>query len=172
MIFLDADGVFVDLHGPLLKIHGFDMSKWIPGEYQIERVYDCTAAALWTHPDVLHPDFWAELPKTPWADELMKVVLNKTDDVCFLTKPVRDHNCSSGKARWFKKHYPKIDFLIGSTKKYCASPGKYLIDDFDYNVEEFTRHGGLGILFPRIWNKLHTVTDPIRHVERMLNAAA
>jgi 5'(3')-deoxyribonucleotidase len=170
-LLLDADGVFVDLHPVLAKIHDFKMEAWKPGEYNIEVAFPhITANDLWEHPEVKDAEFWAELPRTPWADELMAYLLTKFDagSIFFLTMPVRDPNCAAGKMKWFQKYYPKFKFLIGTSKNFCAGPGRYLIDDSDKNIIEFNQHGGAGILFPRIWNSLHEVKDPVKYVkERM-----
>jgi len=167
MMLLDADGVFVDLHPVLAKVHGFRMEDWVPGEYNIEKSFPSLSPSdLWEHHEVRHPDFWADLPRTPWADRLMEVILAKfpVSHICFLTMPVLDPQCAAGKMRWFKKHYPKFKFLIGTSKKFCAGPGKYLIDDSDKNIDEFNAHGGKGILFPRVWNTLHAVEFPVQHI--------
>jgi 5'(3')-deoxyribonucleotidase len=171
MILLDADGVFADLHKPLMEIFNFKMENWPAGEYAIEKVTGLTARQLWQHPKVLHPDFWANLPKTPWADELMELILTKysKDEICFLTKPVMDPNCASGKMRWFKKHYSRFKFLIGTSKKFCAGPNRILLDDSEENVDEFTAHGGLGVLFPRIWNREHHIKDPMTKMRQVFS---
>lgn len=175
-VLVDADGVVADLHPELARIHSFKMEDWVPGCYDIEKSFPhITTTALWEHPAVKHPDFWADIPKTPWADELMDFLLTRVtrEDICFLTMPVLDPNCAAGKMRWFKKHYPKHKFLIGTSKKFCAGPGKYLIDDSEKNVDEFNAHGGKGILFPRIWNRDHVFFDnvdfsPIDRVKELL----
>ena len=168
MILLDNDGVMCDLHTPLMNIHRFKMQDWKPGVCSIEEVTGLTAKAVWNHPEVTHKDFWASLPKTPWADDLLALLRRRTSEICFLTKPVLDPGCAAGKMRWFKKHYPGVKFLIGTSKKFCAGPGKILIDDSEENVDEFNEYGGRGILFPRVWNKLHSIGDPLAYIADQL----
>lgn len=168
---LDADGVFVDLHPELAKVHNFKMEDWKPGCYDIEESFPhISTKELWEHPSIKHPEFWADLPRTPWADELMEFILSKfpKDQICFLTMPVLDPQCAAGKMKWFKRHYPSFKFLIGTSKKFCAGPGKWLLDDSDKNVTEFNKHGGKGILFPRVWNNLHMIKNPMVYIKEQI----
>lgn len=171
MFLLDVDGVVADPYRPLCKILGLDFEKWVPGEYWLEEAFGITNSEAWQHPSVRDPKFWSGAPKTPWADELVDLIVEKAGgkkNVCFLTKPTLEPSCASAKVAWLSKHYGDIHYLIGTSKKYCAGPGKTLVDDHDANVEEFTLHGGRGILFPRIWNSGHRIADPMAYLRSIL----
>jgi 5'(3')-deoxyribonucleotidase len=165
---MDLDGCVVDLHDPLLDVHGLKMEDWKLGEFWFEQAFGVSTEVMWGHPTVKHPDFWAELPKTPWADDLMALARSQ-GDVVFATAPLEDPNCFSGKKRWLDRHYPKVPFMIGTAKHFLAAPGRALIDDSDSGVAKFTKAGGRGILLPRIWNALHQFRhDPVGVVRRNL----
>lgn len=163
MILLDVDGVVADIHGPLLKHHGLRMEDWVPGEYWFEKAFGIPTEGVFKN---LPADFWSDAPKLPWADELVELCLS-ISDVCFLTKPT-DAECARDKVIWLRRHYPKVPYLIGPSKKFCAAPGRTLVDDCDANVDEFVHHGGRGVLFPRVWNRGHKVSDPFAHVRSVL----
>jgi hypothetical protein len=173
-VFCDVDGVVADIHRPLCRIHGWDYDKWPKGEYYIEKAFGVSAAQIWEHPEVVGPRFWADAPKTPWADALIErlVAIFGHQHVVFATQPVRDPGCAAGKVEWLARHYPKHRFFIGSPKRYLAGPGRLLIDDSEANERDFFEGGGIGVLFPRVWNRLHPFEGrPVGHVEAAIYAA-
>lgn len=175
MILLDLDGVFVDLHPEVLAVHGIDRARIDeiqPGNWNMYQSFGMkTDHEMWGHPTIQTREFWANLPKTPWADELMAVIDSffAKDEQCFLTKPLPSSPLSAAaKMDWLAKHYPDRQYLIGGGKKFCAAPNRFLLDDADHNISDFSKCGGHGILFPRRWNKLHFVKDPVNYVHSAL----
>lgn len=153
---IDLDGVLCDLHNPWIALNGSKWPEhWPPGEYNMEKVFGWTN--MWKKVD---EKFWAELPLTPWAHELMDIVESnfRQKDICLVTVgPIHEdysHIGASGKIQWIKKHFPQYfnQFLIGPARQFCADSTTILIDDYDGNIDKFRANGGVGILFPRIWN--------------------
>jgi hypothetical protein len=175
LVLADVDGVLADIHTPLCEIVGLDQAAWVPGEYWFEKAFGVSSSAVWEHPRIKDPAFWSEAPKTRWADALMAALLSVVpkDRICFLTKPVREQSCASAKVAWLQRHFPGIHYLVGTSKKFCAAPGNWLIDDFDENCAEFRAHGGEAILLPRIWNSGHARSpergaDPLAAIREVL----
>lgn len=155
-ILLDLDGVLVDLHPEVLRLHGhvFDEARVPAGEWLISKWVGLDEETVWKHPDLHSFDFWANLPKTPWFDELMAMVTAyfPVELQCILTKSATTAT-AGGKQAWIERHLPKHHYLIGGGKHFVASPNKILLDDADHNVDAFRAHGGQAILFPRRWNR-------------------
>lgn len=127
MIYVDMDGVLVDLVGGLgIK----------PEEY------DCFKA--WKHLDAR---FWAELQPTPEYNDLIRVA-----DV-IITKVVSKY-ARKGKEAWLKKWAPaKRKIFTESPKSYWCTQNDILIDDSDDEIRDWIRVGGVGLLVPRPWNR-------------------
>lgn len=171
MIFIDLDGVVADLHKVVWDLHGLDINQCIPGEWHAYKAYPgMTDEKMWGDQRMAPASFWADLPKTPWADELMDLVSHyfKPAEQCFLTKPLPNSASAAGKQAWIERHYPQHHYLIGGGKHFCASPQRVLLDDADHNCDAFVAHGGHAITFPRRWNSLHATADPLAHVANEL----
>ncbi|KKK96830.1 hypothetical protein LCGC14_2658820, partial [marine sediment metagenome] len=163
-IFLDVDEPLADFVGAANTFYGVSMpkeeiTKW---ELPYER-YGKTHNSFW---DGLNEDFWADMPKQPWCDELVDFLESQDDySVCLLTAPNRDN--ATGKQRWIRKNLPiyKDHYFIGPTKWHCAGPDSILIDDRGKNCEDFVAAGGRAIVFPAPWNHRRYCTDPIKEVK-------
>lgn len=172
-LFLDLDGVFVDLHPCVVGLHGLTFSEpeLLYNEWNMAKSYvGMTEERMWGHDELREAKFWANLPKTEWADRLMLTVRRyfAPDELCFLTKPLPGTGSAHGKQEWVERCYPGMRFLIGDGKAHCAGPGKFLLDDATHNINEFNAAGGRGILFPRQWNLGGYQTDPVRYVDKAL----
>jgi len=90
---------------------------------------------------------WTSLEKFPWADKLIDIVDTESrGDWIFLTKPMIDPWCYSGKAEWMMKHYRrylKRLTIIGEDKSLLVKDRKdVLIDDHPKNVKNWVDAGG------------------------------
>lgn len=169
--FLDMDGVVVDLMPNLSRAHGRIYSpETHPQEYDLEKVFGKSQHEIWNHPEVLGAEFWASLPKLPWADDVVNLLRREFGDgrVSFLSQCVRDPACASGKAQWIREHYPRIPYLLGTEKTLVAAPGFVLVDDYEKNEATWRKAGGTVILFPAPWNRFRGHPDPVGLVEREL----
>lgn len=158
-ILLDMDGVLSDFVGAASIAFNRNpvevYMNWPMGTYDIAKVLETTTLGLWTRIDACGENFWATLRQYSWAKDLYEGC-KKIDDTYFLTSPSTDPACLSGKMKWicaFTESRDFRNFLIGPAKNLCAKPSNILVDDCDYNVDNFREAGGKAILFPQPWNK-------------------
>lgn len=167
-LFLDLDGVIVDLVSGFLKQIGADsyvipnntykMYEW---DYlkngKIFNISKQQTDDLFDSPS----DFWVDLPKYPWSDDLVDFckTLAGVENLFILSAPSKGESCK-GKVEWIEKHYPELSKQIILTKhKYlCASSDHILIDDSDWKIEDFISYGGNGVIFPQQWNSNHSLS--------------
>ena len=161
--FVDLDGVLVDFVGGLAKALGSALTRhtW-PDTYCLELALGLDSPeAVWQHPNVETKDFWANLEKLQWADDLVKLAGKRRREVVFLSQGVRDPQSYGGKVMWVKQHYPKIPYLLGSQKKFVAAPGHILIDDHLDNIDAWAVRGGTAVLVPAPWNEFRGMADDL-----------
>jgi 5'(3')-deoxyribonucleotidase len=164
--FVDMDGVLVDFVGGALRRHNREVENWPAGEFNMAKVLAMPKRQFWD--GLGRAEFWATLEATPEAHELIALLEAEFGswELCILSSPTRDPQCAAGKVEWLQRCLPEYQrrFLIGPEKRFCAGPECLLIDDADHNVDRFREAGGCAILFPRPWNRLHSITDPLAHV--------
>jgi len=167
--FIDMDGVFVDFLGSACKWFMMSPSRvekdWPTGEWgtneTISEFYGLPHKAFWA---ALTTEFWANADWTPDGQEFISFMLQFNP--CVLSSP--SYKGASGKQIWLKKNtpfYTKRKYLLGPTKHYCARPGAILIDDYEENCAAWIKHGGAAILYPRHWNRLYYIQDPLEYVK-------
>lgn len=159
--FLDMDGIIADFVTGACKLHKLANPYEKPeyqGVYGIENIFDMTPKQFWAPIDY---NFWRKLNVMPDAYAIVEAVTDifGVNNVCLLSSPcnTRRGECIDGKIDWLGEHFPQFskNVLFGSAKKFCASTDALLIDDLDYNVDSFRKHGGVAWLFPRPWNSEH-----------------
>ena len=159
-VFLDLDGVVADFDGGAQAWYGCKIPEDEPREwtYKYREWFGMSGTKFW---DGLTEEFWATLPKLPWADDLVGWLEDRYTLV-FLTSPPLVGG-ASGKQSWIRAHYPKIygdkRFLIGPGKSHVARPSALLIDDHEVNVAGFRQAGGKTVLFPQPWNRNRAVLE-------------
>jgi len=167
--FLDMDGVIADFYEGAIRAFGFDRTRLdehprpIPWEW-VRQVFGLSLDEFFAG---VGEDFWAELPQTTEARQIVEMVREVAGDrVCVLTNPSGCRSAYTGKLRWLEANFPELlpNVLVGSAKHFCAGPNSVLVDDCEHNLDSFVAHGGRGVLVPRPWNKLHG-RDVLRHLE-------
>lgn len=159
----DADGVLVNFYQGVLdlyEIKNAPKDKQLQWDMFLEN--NINEEMFWKSIDV---DFWANLPKTEEADELVVLCekLFGRENICILTAPGLGEAASKairGKQIWFEKNFPQFvdhQILFGKAKHFCASDKSILLDDNDKNIEKFREWGGLTCKMPRLWNTLWDV---------------
>lgn len=142
-LYLDMDGVVADFNAYAEKICGFKVSddRWPEDAWlKIKE----------------NPRIYAELEKTPEADELVnfcKIFANNYNyDLMFLTAIPRSNDVAwafQDKFDWAKRHYNDIPIMFGPYSKdkhlHCRS-GDILIDDRTSNIIEWRNAGGIAVL--------------------------
>ncbi len=147
IIFVDLDGVLVDLQGGLGSILQIDLNNHTRDEF--EPILKNYLKNLDTKQLV---DFWSKLPKTKDCDKLWKFVTNFQPLI--LTASANNEASCLGKKLWCKKNLglssDRVFCSKSSTEKQkYASPKSILIDDYKRNISQFNKNGGHGILHTR-----------------------
>lgn len=176
-VFVDLDGVLADFTRAALRAHGCEhlMQAWPEGESDVAKVMGISRTQFWDRIDGLGASFWKGLEPYPWFASLIEYV-GSVAPFTLLTAPTLSPDCTSGKIAWIYQHFPKekgrrfTNFLIGHRKHLLAAPGRVLIDDSEENVAAFQASGGLGVLFPQAWNRLHSISEPSAFVQQAIDA--
>lgn len=166
MVFLDMDGVIADFVGSTCKAHGLESpygNTNCLGIFEMEQCWGMSEEDFWKPLGTF--EFWADMPKTPEADEIVDFLLCKfgKENICILTNPSFYDGCISAKKQWVKKNYPMLagQMLFGSQKQFLAGSGRFLVDDRDKNIQSFNKFGGHGITVPRPWNHRYFYSDTV-----------
>ena len=59
----------------------------------------------------------------------------------------------TGKVEWIAHHLNTRDFFLGANKEFAAGPDKYLVDDYDKNLDKFAKAGGVAVRFKAPWDE-------------------
>ena len=172
-ILCDLDGVLADFVSASYEVHGKEAEqaiKWNyfedwnlgPGEFFGEiRKYK---------------DFWRNLNPYPWKNSLVREICKYDPEFLIMTKPDDHYNSWGGKFDWIGNHLniSRADrIMMGGSKHLLAAPNRVLIDDNDKNIEMWRDHGGIGILFPQLYNdNMLIVGDRIQYVTNQLKIIA
>ena len=140
-IYCDMDGVLADFKTAAVKVNGMSINKWmnIPSSQQKwERIKN-------------NSTFWHNLPWMPGGQALWRYI-SKFDPhiLSAYVEESYDPNCIPGKRAWLRKKARitdnnKINLVRRKEKKNFAKKDAILIDDYQKNVDEFKRAGGVGI---------------------------
>jgi hypothetical protein len=157
---LDVDGVLADFdkaarikHGlPITKEYPYTIGEWI----NFTKETGIPEDEWWGAFDY---DFWESMPWTEDGKEILSVVEGRfgIENIMILTACPTRPQAYAGKFAWILKNIPQYRrrCLIGNYKVGAASFNHVLVDDSEMNVDDFKEGGGLAILVPRMWNKLH-----------------
>lgn len=165
MIYLDMDGPSTGWTEGACNAMGLEIPEFEPGQ-KLFQALGCKSGEMWDVIQKAGSSFWANLSPQPWFKE-MYYELCRMDEVVFLTSPSHLASPASGKIEWFHKHVkPNFrNYILTNRKELLAKPGDVLIDDTDRNVDEFIQAGGIGIVFPRPWNRQHANSgDPLSYL--------
>lgn len=152
MIYLDLDGPMVNWHKGVFDLFGrYPQIK--PGQ-DASHSLGIKKGELWARITKAGADWWANLEPQPWARKFYEELI-KVDEVVVLTSPSHIPSAAAGKTQWMKDFFGGNfrDYILTSRKELLAQAGTILIDDHDDNIDGFNQHGGVGVLFPRYWNK-------------------
>lgn len=132
-IFLDLDGVLADF-----DLHAHQENKIFPdGKLKY---------------DELDYKWWSTIPAFEGAKAFYDAT-RKMGTVKFLTGPMVNEECFSGKAHWVQEFVPERgkfalkDLIIcpSSDKAYLARSNHILVDDREANIKAWEAAGGIGI---------------------------
>lgn len=143
-IFLDIDGVLANWTKMACSVTNTEYPKdfqfpnqgWLDSKIGVKKIQSACE----------NLEFWSNLEKYPWSDEIVKTVSQSGKEWRFLTKPMKTPHCFAGKAEWMFKHYPyfwdRMWIVTGTKSATCRNEGDLLIDDMDKNLEQWKSAGG------------------------------
>ncbi len=172
LVFLDLDGVCVDFVSAACRLHGTtpEQIDWHTCGFYIADGLGLSRDQFWEPIRQAGSAFWRDLEPYPWLGELLEAVEGAEVHVC--TSPSRDPASLMGKVEWIYRHFPRHlhrQFVLTQQKHLLARPGRFLVDDAEFNAEAWENAGGSPILFPRPWNAASAeATDPVAAVRRAL----
>lgn len=140
------DGVITNFSKRAAELMGIEEEKWTKSDREFWKKMQKAEAA---------GEFWPKLEVYPEAFFLLDYLRDNEIKWYILTSPSLSPHAYYGKAEWLKNmfgfHFN--DIIITKHKHLCAGPDRILIDDTDKKIEDFEAAGGIGILYPRRWNK-------------------
>lgn len=148
-VYCDMDDVLVDLIGGIRRLYGFNaIGSWSSHNGQIEPM----KAVI----DRDHPDLFAKLP---WMEDgrLLWNYLHQagvSPRILSARTTTWQPNCVRDKTRWIRRELrpqPSAIHIVERDRKQdfaVAADGtrNILIDDWDRNIVEWEKRGGIGIL--------------------------
>lgn len=165
-LYIDMDGVICnflvsaleahDGHSPLGDLDPSHVETWdFFEEYGMNKDEFLAPILAWR-------GFWEYIPAYSTAVEFLHrvdAVIKESSlvvKVHFCSTPISDPDCFSGKFKWLKNH-GFLDFsdslILMQDKTALVRPDAILIDDRQETVDRWRDDGGMGILYPRQWNK-------------------
>lgn len=164
-IIVDSDGVIRDFVGACEKRYNrkFDWS----GQRDVREHLGFTD--LQWKEELENFKFWAEMKPTKEAKPLLDLLksLFRLDQIYIVTSAQQTPCAISGCAAWYKKYLPRFQdrIIYCKDKHLLANLNTILIDDFQKICSSFMRAGGWALLFPRPWNNLSGVANPLQKVK-------
>lgn len=168
------DGVLTDFQRGACELFNIPNPYLNPdnlGKYEITELINIPKSKFY---DAMGRAFWTGLHWTTYGKAILTEILRHVDEsqVTLLTSPIFTDGCMEGKLDWIQREMPRWSrrWFMGGAKWTIAAPGKLLIDDYDFNVNNWITHpisktptGGHAIMVPLTSNKLHKL-DPIEWV--------
>ena len=171
-IYLDLDGVCIDFMTGALEVQGYDpktiFASWKrtqPGELFPTMSVEKDPIDFFKSEALGTEKFWRDLKAYVWFSSFYRE-LSSFGPVMFLSAPSGASGCLSGKYQWLQDHFGAnfSEYIFTAHKDRLAHEKAILIDDMPFNVSAFKARGGKAILFPRVWNKLHSIHEPTEYV--------
>ena len=139
-VYLDMDGVLVNLEKGAFKVHGKQLSD-VKRPERWDKISDTK-------------DFWKDLEWMPGSKKLWNFLKPYKPSI-MSAYAKSEPNSAKGKEEWLKKNVEKlprsrINLVMRSDKQRFARDGRtqapnILIDDHEKNIREWESKGGIGI---------------------------
>ena len=138
-IYCDMDGVLCDFKTAAQKATGMPITKWMYS----------SKTEKW-QPIKDTPKFWHTMPWQAGGRSLWSFISKyKPHILSAYVEESFDPNCIPGKTKWLKTNVgvstDRINLVKRVQKQNFANKNSILIDDYNKNVSDFKRRGGIGI---------------------------
>ena len=167
-VYLDMDGVLADFFTEYAKVAGIESGNYkeIP-----------PAKTDPTLQKIVGTDFFARLPKTTSADQIVTMSMKLFGSYSICSSPLRgDHEGSEKwKKVWIQKHLnpPPFEIIITANKakfaKQADGTPNILIDDREKNIASWENAGGIGIKYQADEDSLQVIVDGFSRAKKILN---
>lgn len=147
-IYLDMDGVLADFDRGVIELLGrVPLKQGISTREEDDELYEAMR-------QIDH--FYGRLEPMEGAKKLFNTISNKYGDKCEILTGVPNprrgiEQASSDKIEWVKRYLS--DSVVCNTVRrvekiqFCTGKDCILIDDFDWNINDWENAGGTGILY-------------------------
>jgi hypothetical protein len=170
VIYLDMDGVVVDLARSMLRVFGQEhLLDENPGPLNehMAKALGIDDSTFWRVIGAAGLRVWIDAPRYEWSVSLYERMKELAREVIFLSSPSWDPVSLAGKLMWLQYLTGEQgfrDYVFTSKKYLLAYPGAVLVDDRKSNIQEFEEAGGHVVLFPQPWNSA-TLPDGVTRVD-------
>jgi hypothetical protein len=152
---------------------------------KVQEYIDAKDGSGWRWLRTKHPDFWTKLPFMPKGKQFWNAI-RRYSPVILTAAPITWPESVNQKKQWVARNLgPRVRVIVVSARtarsggqtsnsselkaEYAVRPHRFatgkqvaniLVDDYDRNVHEWNRRGGVGIMYtePRM-------QDIVRHIE-------
>ena len=133
------DGVLCDFVKGVEKLHNITIDKWSYG----------SKTEKWSKVKAT-PRFWHTLPWQTGGRQLWSFISkHKPHILSAYVEESFDPNCIPGKTKWLKTNVQvsidRINLVRRVQKQNFANKNSILIDDYNKNISDFKKRGGIGI---------------------------
>lgn len=164
-IYLDMDGVLADFVGGACELFNFDTTKI--DNWDMPKTMGISDKEFWSVINQKEVGFWAELERYPWANDLVAMCHEYTDNVIVLSDSSGSKFTYEGKRAWMEYYYPDIPLYLVEEKWRLAKSSCLLIDDKPSTLHSWHAEGGWGCLFPQPWAG-YDVLNIMEHMKHTL----
>ena len=138
-IYCDMDGVLCDFKTAAQKATGMPITKWMYS----------SKTEKW-QPIKDTPKFWHTMPWQAGGRSLWSCISKyKPHILSAYVEESFDPNCIPGKTKWLKTNIgvstDRINLVKRVQKQNFANKNSILIDDYNKNISDFKKRGGIGI---------------------------
>ena len=159
-IFLDMNGVLVDLVGGLINLYPEEERNGFIQRLKEGEEYKDVLLGCWDRVSSNPQKFWEGLMVFPWTDKLMSICSNYGSTAILSSVESPDRSTLSdayshfGKMKLVSKYFGEIPLVITKAKYLLGTQYSILIDDTRKRVDSFRKHGGNIFLWPNQYHIL------------------
>ena len=154
-VYVDMDGVLVDLFSEMAKKASYPVSHWKEmDQREITKVFSSIKGTTFFH----------DLPKYPQTNTLLQSIINIAGSFSILSSPLAgdEEHCEKMKRQWVQDNIPMdVEEVIITHDKAQYAKGNILIDDYHVNIAKWEAAGGFGIKFQANEQPLSDVLIPL-----------
>ncbi len=145
-IYFDMDGVLADFDRGIQELCGLDpMDQSVRSEEKTEEMWSAVRNV---------PHFYLKLKPLEEGMEVFRILYETCPEKVQILSAQpkqkrRIHTAEQDKREWCGQYLPDIpiNITLRKEKPNFAAPGNILIDDYDVNIRQWEKAGGIGILF-------------------------